>query len=172
MTAGTPTETLAAALYAALFRDLPDIEYMDRDWEVYRATVDAMTRDERRAMYAREREQGVIEGPMVEKCRRPRLEDCSVDLFDQMWPSTALGYGGMGGAAMTSACTVVVECHVTHTRAVYFGPGGRLAYLLKVGDHEEEFATAKAKRVMPCAAAAARLGWIEDRSVDATKETA
>lgn len=44
--------------------------------------------------------------------------------FTQTWGSTALGFGGLGGAAMTTALTVVVSRHSRHF--VFFD--GRLAY--------------------------------------------
>ena len=46
-------------------------------------------------------------------------------MFPQTWGSTALGYGGMGGAAITSAYTVIVTDH--NISCVYFGHG-QLAY--------------------------------------------
>lgn len=49
-------------------------------------------------------------------------------MFPQTWGSTALGFGGVGGQAITGAYTVIVECHRTGNRAVYFG--GRFAYLV------------------------------------------
>jgi hypothetical protein len=47
-----------------------------------------------------------------------------VYVFPQTWGSTALGFGGVGGCAMTSAYTTVVICG--NQAAVYFG--ARLAY--------------------------------------------
>jgi hypothetical protein len=50
-------------------------------------------------------------------------------MFPQMWGSTALGFGGIGGAAMTSAYTVIVfGCNRTDA-CVYFNGG--LAYHIK-----------------------------------------
>lgn len=56
---------------------------------------------------------------------RPEDRDVSVVLFPQTWGSTALGYGGLGGAAMTTAYSVVVQ--TLADACVYFGVG-RLAY--------------------------------------------
>jgi hypothetical protein len=42
-------------------------------------------------------------------------------MFPQTWGSTALGHGGMGGAAVTTAYTVVLECYHTQEFLVYFG---------------------------------------------------
>lgn len=59
------------------------------------------------------------------RIRRPHQCDIQVVCFPQMWGSTALGHGGMGGAAMTRANTVVVLMP-NHDACVYFG--SRLAY--------------------------------------------
>jgi hypothetical protein len=42
-------------------------------------------------------------------------------MFPQTWGSTALGHGGMGGAAVTTAYTIVLECYATDEFLVYFG---------------------------------------------------
>lgn len=36
------------------------------------------------------------------------LGDVQVACWEQMWPSTACGFGGLGGRAMTAALTVIV----------------------------------------------------------------
>lgn len=46
--------------------------------------------------------------------------------FPQTWPSTALGFGGVGGAAMTRAQTTVVMVRRNQRAVVYFA--GRYAY--------------------------------------------
>lgn len=46
--------------------------------------------------------------------------------FDQLWSSTALGFGGVGGAAMTRARTYVLIPFNVERAYVYFG--GRFAY--------------------------------------------
>lgn len=56
--------------------------------------------------------------------RRPYITDITVYSFPQTWGSTALGFGGVGGAAMTTAQTVVIT--LDRDACVYFG--GRLAY--------------------------------------------
>jgi len=101
---GNPIEALSDALGAAIHRDLPDITYQDRDWEEFRKTK----KDVR-----------------VTKTRRPEIRDIEVILFPQTWGSTALGYGGMGGAAITDAYTIIVVSTITY--CVYFGHS-RLAY--------------------------------------------
>lgn len=52
--------------------------------------------------------------------------DYSVTLFEQTWMSTALGFGGIGGQAITSAYTVVIDYMFTNEYSVYFA--GRFAY--------------------------------------------
>lgn len=53
------------------------------------------------------------------KKRRPREEEITVDYFPQTWGSTALGFGGMGGASMTTAYTTVI--YMGGLSYVYFG---------------------------------------------------
>ena len=56
-------------------------------------------------------------------------------LFEQTWPSTALGFPGMGGSAMTKAWTIVMLPTAPDIPAlVYFG--GQFAY---EADMNEEF---------------------------------
>jgi hypothetical protein len=80
-----PAATLTDALADALGHRLPDIEYQFQT--------------------PMERREGK---PMQTKKRRPDMRDIEVRLFPEMWSSTALGFGGIGGAAMTPAYTVVV----------------------------------------------------------------
>ena len=136
MSTDNPIETLAASLHAACLRDLPEIEYRDRDWEAHRKFMDGLSREEKVALHAKEKETGQAEGPFVEKRRRPSPYDCEVVMFPQTWSSTALGFGGVGGQAITSAYTVVVECVRTGCQAVYFG--GRFAYLVKARPTDEQ----------------------------------
>lgn len=63
--------------------------------------------------------------PVIVKHRRPYDDELNVTMFRQTWGSTALGYGGIGGAAMTNAYTVVVATRAS--ACVYFGDGP-LAY--------------------------------------------
>lgn len=63
------------------------------------------------------------------RTRRPYSEELDVWMFSQVWGSTALGFGGVGGQAMTSAYTVVIRGpHSDY--AVYFS--GRLAYHIQI----------------------------------------
>lgn len=52
-----------------------------------------------------------------------------VDVFAQTWGSTALGFGGIGGCAMTKAYTTVILNEDLGCVGVFFGE--RLAYIIK-----------------------------------------
>lgn len=52
-------------------------------------------------------------------------------MFAETWASTALGFGGMGGSAMTTAYTVVLMVDQVHL-LVYWG--GRYAYTRTIGE--------------------------------------
>lgn len=151
----TPVETLAQALYAACLRDLPEIHYRDRDWAAHRAMMDGMTREQKAEFVSKERATGQVEGPHIEKTRRPTPHDCEVVMFPQTWSSTALGFGGVGGAAFTSAYTVIVQSGPTRDAAVYFG--GRLAYLVPRDCQGEAWQSDLARQSMAnCATAPSR----------------
>ena len=66
-----------------------------------------------------------------EKTRRLAPYEAHVfAMFQQTWGSTALGFGGMGGATMTTAYVTIFESDHHHGfYAVYFG--GRFAYLVE-----------------------------------------
>lgn len=55
---------------------------------------------------------------------RPSVTDLEIIHFPQTWGSTSIGFGGMGGAAMTTAYTTVILCR--ENAAVFFG--GRYCY--------------------------------------------
>lgn len=57
---------------------------------------------------------------------RPSASDVFITHFQQMWGSTALGFGGMGGAAMTECYTTVIWLRDGSVAAVFFD--GRHAY--------------------------------------------
>ena len=59
--------------------------------------------------------------------RRPTSDEVEVYQFPQGWGSTALGFGGIGGQAMTAADTTVITSG--DAAAVYFA--GRLAYVVQ-----------------------------------------
>ncbi len=56
---------------------------------------------------------------------------CRIDIHvvNQNWPSTACGWGGMGGAAFTDSYTTIIENSQIDLVAVYYS--GKLAYLAK-----------------------------------------
>ena len=60
--------------------------------------------------------------------------DSNADLydFDQTWASTALGFGGIGGSAMTKERTYVYIQYDEETAYVYFG--GTFAYKTHIND--------------------------------------
>jgi hypothetical protein len=107
MELGHPQVALTDALIDALGHRLPDIEYQ------YQTPMD------RRA--------GL---PTETRTRRPEMRDVEVRMFPETWGSTALGFGGMGGSAMTPAYTVVVFCG--RYAAVYWGGG--FGYMVEPGD--------------------------------------
>ena len=59
--------------------------------------------------------------------RRAAISDFDVHTFEQTWGSTALGFEGIGGQAMTTSNTyVIVPKVIDHPCVVYFS--GRFAY--------------------------------------------
>lgn len=111
MKSGNPVETLAASVYSACLKDLAPIEYPE--YEFKRTPGKPGT-------------EKVPTGRM--KQNRPDPYHVTVTMFEQVWSSTALGFGGVGGQAITSAYTVVVEGPCADF-CVYFG--GRLAYRIE-----------------------------------------
>lgn len=104
-----PITDLADCIAHAQYEGFSDIEYETRDWEEYRKTQ----KDVR-----------------IPATRRPTTRDFGVyNFFDQTWGSTALGHGGMGGAAVTTAYTTVLYCYATQEFLVYFG--GIYCYTIK-----------------------------------------
>lgn len=65
--------------------------------------------------------------------RRPTEGQCEVYVFPQVWSSTALGFGGLGGQAITTAYTTVV-IGPAGDACVYFGK--RLAYHIAQPDRQ------------------------------------
>lgn len=58
---------------------------------------------------------------------KPTIDDFELYTFEQTWGSTALGFGGVGGQAMTSARTYVfVPVTCNQKCFIYFA--GRFAY--------------------------------------------
>ena len=67
------------------------------------------------------------------KC--PTLDDFDMYTFEQVWGSTALGFGGIGGQAITDARTYVfIPINRNQKCFVYFA--GRFAYAV---DYSEKF---------------------------------
>lgn len=117
MEKGNPIFTLHQALASATHRDLKDVAY--ETWDHDAARNQGMTPLQR----AEARSDGTH--PKKTAKRRPEIFETHVLMFSQLWGSTALGYSGLGGSAMTEAYTVVVQTR--EEACVYFG-GGRLAY--------------------------------------------
>lgn len=56
----------------------------------------------------------------------------SLHLIPQTWGSTAGGWSGMGGAAMTAYYTTIIENQYFDIAAVYYG--GKLVYICEIDD--------------------------------------
>ena len=57
-----------------------------------------------------------------DKDKYVRMDDFEVHMFEQIWGSTALGFGGIGGQSMTTANTYVfVPVTCNQNAFVYFG---------------------------------------------------
>lgn len=63
-------------------------------------------------------------------------DDGDLYMFDQTWASTALGFGGMGGSAMTTATTYVFVPAKLETAFVFFD--GYFAYQCDINDRFRE----------------------------------
>jgi hypothetical protein len=112
--AENPITDLANCIAHAQYVGFLDIEYERMDYDAVR---NARTAEEKRASMS----------ATVKALRRPTTRDFGVyAMFPQTWGSTALGHGGMGGAAVTTAYTVVLECYHTQEFLVYFG--GQMCY--------------------------------------------
>lgn len=68
--------------------------------------------------------------------RTKKIEEYQIYDFDQTWGSTALGFNGVGGSAMTTARTYVLIPMDREEAYVYFG--GRFAYRCKINDNFRE----------------------------------
>ena len=136
MNATNPIETLAGCMAHAAYEAFSEYKYKDRDWDKYRKWHDTvfnkLSQEEKKQLYAEERRTGVRMGPadtIVEKSRKHSFYDLTVySMFPQTWSSTALGFGGIGGQAITSAYVCIIESNLVGGYAVYFG--GRLAYVI------------------------------------------
>lgn len=56
--------------------------------------------------------------------------EIDISVFVQSWGSTSCGWGGIGGSAMTSSYTIVIENPYHEVFAVYYD--GRCAYIAKM----------------------------------------
>ena len=109
-----PFRDLHSSMAHAQYEGFSDIHYETRDFEAIRNAKSA--EEKRQAMTATT--------PAV---RRPTIRDIQIyNIFPQTWGSTALGHGGMGGASVTTAYTIVLECYSTGEFLVYFG--GQMCY--------------------------------------------
>lgn len=118
MQLGSPIDALASALYHAAHVALPNQEYQTRDFEA----LHNLSRDKQAEASA------TGSYPLRNVVRRPDVRECQVRfMFAETWGSTALGFGGIGGAAMTPAYTVIIEGPGAEL-AVYWA--GRLAYIV------------------------------------------
>jgi hypothetical protein len=121
--ADNPISTLAECIAHAQYEGFANIEYEQRDYEAMRNAKTAQERAD--ALNATT--------PAV---RRPTTRDFTVyAMYPQTWGSTALGHGGIGGASISTAYTVVLECMDTLEYLVYFG--GQLCY--KVNSNSANF---------------------------------
>lgn len=102
MRADKPLNDLHGALAHAAYEGFSIYDYEDRDWEAYGKGDKEATK---------------------KKSRKHTDYDMQVvNMFPQTWGSTALGFGGIGGAAMTTAYTIILSSNLNGEYLVYFGP--------------------------------------------------
>jgi hypothetical protein len=107
-------EALCNSIGHALHGGFSDIEYMQK---------------------ARQASRDTGENVQFKDYRKHQPHDIEVAaMFVQTWGSTALGFGGIGGAAMTDAYTVILKSLHTNEHLVYFD--GRFAYSVKLPNME------------------------------------
>jgi len=122
MNASNPIETLAGCMAHSAYEAFPEYKYKDRDWAKHDKWRSTLSREEMKTAVA-------PDDCWVEKTRKHTFYDLTVySMFPQTWGSTALGFGGIGGQAITSAYVCVIESNLVGGYAVYFG--GRLAYVI------------------------------------------
>ena len=118
-----PIQVLHSSLASARFVDMPNVTDKKRKLDSKPFTGQRSNLDEYSKWQAAAYE---------EFERRPFEYELHVEaMFPQTWGSTALGFGGMGGSAMTDAYTTIIGCVYTNSLAVYFD--GLFAYLLDGG---------------------------------------
>lgn len=110
MSLDTPIDVLHNSLAHACYEGFPLITYQDRDWS-------SSDRDAR-----------------VTKTRKHSVHDVSIiAMFPQTWSTTALGFGGLGGNAITTAYTTILQSNWGEGCCVYFS--GRFAYRVARPNH-------------------------------------
>ena len=120
--ATNPIETLASCMAHAAYSAFPEYKYQDRNWAMHDKWRATLSREEMKTAVAPDE-------CFVEKTRKHSFYDLTVySMFPQTWSSTALGFGGIGGQAITSAYVCIIESNLVGGYAVYFG--GRLAYVI------------------------------------------
>lgn len=105
---------LQLALSHAKYVGFGDIEYEKIDFSALRNA---------------ESTDGLVEARQgkIKAFRQHEFHDIGVfAVFQQTWGNTALGHGGIGGSAITTAYTIVLESLRTGEYLVYFG--GRFCY--------------------------------------------
>jgi hypothetical protein len=112
-----PLRDIHDAMSHAQYEGFSNIHYEQRDYSAIRNAK--TTEDRANALHA-----------TIPATRRPTERDFFIhSMFPQTWGSTSLGHGGMGGASVTTAYTIVLECPATQEFLVYFG--GQFCYKLK-----------------------------------------
>ena len=102
-----PVAKLSQCMGHAVYEGFPEFEYQDRDWSKgYQENVEPVY--------------------ITKKRKHLDYEVGVYAMFPQTWGSTALGFGGIGGQAITDSYTVVIESLQILGFCVYFG--GRFAY--------------------------------------------
>lgn len=123
-----PLETLHHSLAHAAYEAFSQYHYKDRDWAKHDTWRSSIPRDQLKTAVA-------PDSCFVDKVRKHTPSDVTVNaMFPQTWGSTALGFGGIGGQAISSAYVCVLESNLVGEVAVYFG--GRLAYVIKRPNNE------------------------------------
>lgn len=106
---GNGISDLHHAYAHAVYKGFPEYEYEDRDWEHYNKT-----KEDRR---------------IKKKAQHTEYHISIYAMFPQTWSSTSLGFGGIGGQAITSAYTTILESEQGSGFCVYFG--GQFAYRIE-----------------------------------------
>lgn len=71
--------------------------------------------------------------------------DFAWECWQQTWPDTSCGFGGIAGQAFTNACTVVVHDPESEAKLVYH----RGAFAYRVERPSDKFADLYARRALP-----------------------